>query len=587
MLPGRNRRGFILAAAIAICFAMVVISLIVANQQRSMVGFARNTHAEAQQSEAAQSGFAQMRGWLMGQQTSSQLFSSSAALVQGNNQGSVDTPDGVKMVHRIGFRPPGNVTEPHSYAQPTPAPGVNGLTVPPCHTSVLFETTVKADEKAGTNKFVGLFSSNYPFALMSENDGVTVQTVRSVSNVSAATFTPLMAHIYGRTGVNVTTRMNGRAYSGGGVAVASGGIPYPQYPTRFSLPQDFVSAANDFRANKIPGGATSTRLQEAFSALNDAQHRDFTAADLAQTGVHNIGNGIPTPPLTSSLGGQSAVQSVVTASSVGETTFEGGVLQIKSAVLRLPPNAKERLTADVRADQGLYLEEGAVLHIQGSLTAPVIRLARRATLSVTGSIGTSRVALTYAPGEEPISSSVVAGGSITLGSGMQQQQLVGPPLPMVPMAAGFPYPTQQTVVFTTPTEPPALVPETEESTGLKTAFTTQAAADIATLTAKGLPDYLVTLNVGASDTTSVPGVFVSGNTIGAGPGPRIVGLLFATTSIDLDLPLVGAAWSLGRIQARTVFFYPFFTHAFGNFGDATPMNISATDQHPIGFGKLP
>lgn len=586
----RRRGGFILAAAIAICFAMVVISLIVANQQRSLVGFARNTHAEAQQAEAALSGFAQMRGWLMGQQASSRLYSSSGALVQGNNQGSVDTPDGVKLTHRIGYRPPGNVTEPHSYAQPTPAPGVNGLTVPPCHTSVLYEATVKADEKAGTNKFVGLFSSNYPFALISEGGSVDAGQVHSVSNVSGATFTPLMAHVYGLTGVNIPGRANGRIYSTGGISVGSGGIPYPQYPTRFPIPQDFVAAANEFKTARVPGGATSTRLQDALVALNEAQHRDFTAADAVQTAQHNVGNGIPTPPLTSSLGGEPAVQSVITAASVGETTLESGQLTVRTAVLRIPANAKERLSVSmVRANQGIILEDGAVLHIEGALETPVVRMGRRTTLSLASTLSTGRIALTYTPGEEPISTCVLTRGVAVLGSGMTRESLLGPPIPMPPVPAGFPYPANQTVYFTTPTEPPTIVPETESSTSLRTAFTTQAAQDVANLTSKGLPDYLVSLPVGPADTVNVPGVFLDcGSTISANPGARAVGLLYARDNIMLtNAVLVGAAWARGAVGVRTELFFPYFTHVFGNFGDATPMNISATDQHPVGFGKLP
>jgi len=593
-----RRRGFILAAAIAICFAMVVISLIVANQNRAMVGFSRNTHAEAQQSEAAWWGFSRMKGYLQGQGSMTQIFGSLPTTPTANNLTVTtnSTDASVKMDWKITTRPPGNITEAHSYEGGQNANGASSIKVPPGHTSALMTNTVLADTSAGNNRFFAMFTSNHPFAVISENGQVRVNTVRSVSNHTASNFTAQMADVFARGPVQIGGRLNGRAFSRSAtVTVANQGIPYPSYPNDFLIPSDFNQKLGSFQNTQALTGLDSN-VQNALGAMNAALHRSFVTEERAQTLAHMV----PRPPQISYVSGvlnsngDQPVTDVQTVpkSSMGNSDYDSptGTLTL-GASLRIPGGKKERLTfarIDAAATD-LWLEDDTVLRLDGDATFRHVYLGRRATLSLAGSLTAQRLSLTYSAGQEPITSAVLTGGAVNLNGGSNRQIVVQFNHIIPERRTQSIYPATQTPIFLnpppTPNAPPVPLPDQRDSTILNTAFMARANADYAAVIAAGLPEYLGAVTTDVSNDVDVPGALISaGGDIRCTLG-KLSGLLVARGAIQ-GPTVIGAAWAGGDVTVGNVCYFPYFTRAFGHT-PAGNVTLDSTQANPTAFGKLP
>jgi hypothetical protein len=378
----RTRRGFLLAAALAVTFAMVVLALVVATQTRAMVTFARNTRAEALQTEGAHYLGSALRGVLPPANASlPNRFGLPEPLPPAPNGATQafagDCLDGeTHVAGNLTYFTNGTQAREDGYVGQLPAAGATALKVPYLHACAVFNTNVTREP--GSNRYVYMYSVNHPLALIAAGGPLNVRSVRSVASYNGINISALMAHVYGQ-GVTINGPCNGHAWSQGRVQLAGpGGLPHPNWTNPITLPADFVEQLGAFRAQAV-----------------------------ATAGTNLMG-------------------SVATG---GRASFGGGTLSLASG-LHLPKASNERLDYNqVTVAGDLWLEEGSVLYVSGNLVVMgTIRLSPQASLVVAGD--TSCGALSVVSGASTtlgmyrVASTLSSGGSLTITDGMNRDSNV-------------------------------------------------------------------------------------------------------------------------------------------------------------------
>lgn len=590
--PRAKRRGFILIAALALMFVMVLFALILANLGRSMHGFTMITQGEASEYEATLFTFAELRGILQGDLSSATLGLPASLGPSGSLSGSTNSNDAT-FSGKLTYQKPNGPSGPESYASTVAATGWSGVVVPTCHAAAMVKSTIPGAPDLASASYLCMYTSNYPYGLLAPNGGIQVHSVRSTSDLDGADghLTGLMANLFAAHDITVGGTLNGRAYSSGnGISVASNGIVYRNWPNPVAIPTDFSDGLNSFKTSAVSGLGNS--LMTALQDLHGALHEDFGPDLAAATGAEETAGlaqgGQTTVFDLDPYNGHSTTQNVV--NSPGDTDYSGGTLTV-GVSLRIPGENDELNFSTVNISGGdLVLEDNSVLHVHGDLTVSgAIRMGKKATLIVDGATRATELSMKYqAPADNVgISSAVWGKGNITLTSGMSQTDVLW--TPNIPGLPSNPYNSTLYFTVTVPNEPAYETPGSCNNP-IYDDFQARQVADAAKLAADGIQNYLVNVTPTGSS-SSVPGVLMMcDGAINLGAGSKASGLFYAAGGIQgTTAELVGAVFAAGgdiRLSGTDFRYFPYFTHAFGHTagGDLT---VAAIHHHPIAFGKLP
>lgn len=588
----RRVRGFILAAAIAACLAMIVIAMILASQARNMEGFTQNMEAEGLETEGAAYTFSRLRGALQGNGVLTNL----TLPLPANGTVTFKTPvldegtniSPVNMTCQITNLIYSNPLE-SGYANATALVGATGVNVPACHAGAVLTATVPNERSK--QKYLGMFSSACPYAVIAETGRVDVNSVRSVSRYDSPISQTggLMAHVYGRQSVVIATQLNGHAYSPGPVNIGQGGIPHPQWTgTPVPIPPDFVASMNNYKAQVRV--ATGTRLMEALTKMNKALHNPGFFPPLGAAHPPFVGSYIRQQD---PLSGPSDPNDVATIKSPGDSDFDspGGTLTVGTS-LRIPDGSERLQFSQVNVSGHLVLEEGTVLHVLGNLqVSGNVFLGASSSLVVDGTLDCGGICAT-GPRRLPISRAAQANQVnmkdtmlYAASAGFTGTPATGVNNPFVNSSITYVHPP---VPPPGTTPPPYTVPN-----GVYAAFDPLKVAQLAELTVGpyNLAQFLGTATPTGFDQQAVPGIAVLGDTIQTSGSNSLqyYGLFYATADLTLNggSSLVGVAWARNSVRGNIHFrYFPYYTQAQLRT-PAGPVNISAVEYHSIAGAKLP
>lgn len=572
----------------AICFIIVLIALVISFKNQAMQGFTISVETEAAETEGALYAFSQLRGVLQGNGSANHFGLSDPPPTTGSFSGTTVSGDAA-FSGKLTYNKQNDSGGADGYSTTVPADGLATVNVPTCHSAAFLTASIKGEPLQ--QKYLCLYSGNYPYGLIAVTGDVQVKSVRSVSDYDGqdSHIIGLMGAVYARGNVAITGQLNGRAYSkGSSITVGQGGILYPKTPQALALPADFTAALSNFKSSSTSG--LSTSLSSALDDLHAALHRNFDSEKSAADAAELIGPGVLDTPQDSSGGASTSPQP--TTNSPGNTDYDnpGGTLTVGTS-LRIPSGQNQQLTFQtVKVSQDLLLEDNAVLSISGDVQVTgTIRLGQHSTLVIGGSTTAQGLALTYSlagANNVTITSTFYGKGSTSFSGGMTQSSTTW--VPSLPTPTSDPYPATLSLSWTTTSTPPVTTPDPAWVNPLATAFDAMLAADTAKLAADNLGQYLGTVVAPSSNSTDVPGALVlSDSSLSMGGGAKASGLFNADT-VNLGVSqIVGAVWA-NSVQCPQADFryFSYFTHAYPHTA-AGNSYISAVEQHPTAYGKLP
>ena len=591
--PLPAKRGFILAAAIAILFIMAGISTTLPNKTRSMQTFTMNTQTETLETEGASYALAQLRGMLQGSIPPGFGLPGPLAAT-GDISGSPPASD-ANFTGKLSYNKLSDPTGPDGYATVTPANGASSISIPTCHSSVLLTASVDSDSIK--QKFIAIFTSNFPYGVLAANGAATIKSLRSVNDLDGEDthMSGLMANVYGVTvalgAAGAERRLHGRAFSKGTVTGGTDWIVYPNWPNAVAIPSDFLTSLNNFKAT-LAAGPFSSSLSGYFDDLHKALHRDFSADITATSLSEAVGPGVFQPAsYVDPSGGKDSVQATVT--SPGSTDYDnaGGTLTVGTS-LRIPNGEKQKLTfTQINITGDLLLTDNSVFYVTGNLQVTgKIRLGKNATLQVDGSTSSSGLSVTYKKADlgtntgmcSTIYSKCALAGFGSMSQGTSTTWIGTPILPTSPPFPLGPFANQFLIG-----PPPSIVVAPHPNLAA-ISFAAFQAADVITL-AELLPYLGNQLPPPSELTVDVPGMFLlSDSSITIGSGAKAVGLFYAPTVFCSATRMVGAMWANNEVNAPNtdVRFFPYYTHAFPHTASGNS-TVSATYHHPTAYGKYP
>ncbi|HEY3998655.1 MAG TPA: hypothetical protein VGO93_07300 [Candidatus Xenobia bacterium] len=590
-----RRRGFVLVAALALLFAMVAFTLMLATQGRTMTGFTLQTEGTIFQHETALAATAQVRSVLQGEESPPTLGLPATLAASGTFTGNNPTDTAVTgFTGTLTYQSPAPSGGPEGYQS---AVTVGGVAVPTDHSLATFTDSITATSttEMAAHQYLAVFSSLNPYGLLAPNGGVTVQSARSVSNLDGNDphIQGLMVHIFASGSISVTGQLNGRAYStGNSITVAQGGIIYPGWANSVAMPNDFTTSFNTYKSQVVTG---LNDISGKFNDLHSALHEDFSGdegADYAAAELQAAADGgtMDGPFFEDPLDGGGTQ---ATVNSPGSTDTNGSELDVGTS-LRIPSGDKDELNFNpVKISNDLLLEDNTVLHVKGDLQVTgAIRMGKMSSLIVDGSTTAGSVEPNYSPPSSQVSiqSAIYGQQTITISNGMQQEGEQW--TPDLPTTTSNPFP--ETLEFSVlVADDPAYDIVDEIDNIAYTDFETRQGVDMGRLTGIDMiMNYLVDIiTIPPATTDAVPGVMmVSDNAVTAGNCTKMAGFFIGSgVSLPNTTHVVGAVYApsgsidLGGSDFR---FFPYWTRAFGETAGG-PLVIDAWNQHPITYGETP
>jgi hypothetical protein len=414
-------------------FVMVLISLILAQQNRNMQSFTTLIDNADQQNAAALLADNTMCGVLQGATTggnSTQTLPSNDVLTP-----TIPLPDpsGLPLA-MLGMRqakdgatfsqPPGSpqgfsgtLRLAGNQANNVPAPftsdgGTVQLACQGAYASVVMSPP-RAFQRQMSHRYAMVYSSCFPYGLLAPHGSINIKgDVLSTGCYDASIMSGLPVNMYAAHSITVNGQLNGRAYSGdANVSLGKGGIRYVNWPNVVTPPESFSNGLKNTVEPDLINGLTD--LGPLLRQLHQALHQDFTGHDndispmavcggsLSEFNQGGFNQPTVTSPGNSDLNGS-------------ENTFTAGVPFV------VPDQVGVKIPFNMVVDGDLVLEHHAVLYVTGNLTVNgSICLDAFSSLTVDGNV-TAASFNSYATYFTPITgtSTLIAHGNVNVAGGM-------------------------------------------------------------------------------------------------------------------------------------------------------------------------
>ncbi len=620
--PSRVRRGFILSVAIALCFVMVLIALILANQGRAMQTFGQLQEAEADETMSAYYGIAAIHAVLAGEANHATFGLPS--LGTGNFHQPAAAPYGQEFTGHLTFQAPVTAANPGKNEAYTATTSASGITLPSDHSLAVLTATVPGGGRYGRNQYFAVYNSNSPYVLLAPGGSINVKSIHTVNDSQGTDpqIIGLMSAVYAKNTVTIQGAMNGRIYSGNDIK-ATAGIAYPKWPA-VAIPTEFDNQLNNFK-NLVMQGLDGSSLQNWLNTMHDCLHKNYETAALiaAGWGAAYLGCGdtdvIPGPADNNSnpaYPGTDYVSSsddknVINSPGNSDEDNDNGNLTIDGNYsLSIPTNRPDdnsklsnfevsfpsiHVTGDMVVNDNTVFVQNGDLKIDGA-----IRMGQYATLVVkNGTLQANSIEPNYqvtGTKDESCRSTIWCTKAITINNGMSY----------TPVTIN----NSSTDKNSNPYDM-TISPECHQINDPDIDWEGDGPNPVYPVYEKdehdcgsnqdNLNPIIVQTQPGTAVAGNCPGVFVlSDDTININGGTQAAGFLFAANNINVkSSTFVGAAWSKSgdiNMSGTDVRFFPYWTHAFGHTAAAQetidavvltgPQPVSS-QQHPICYGRLP
>lgn len=594
-------RGIVLPICLSLMFCLFVLALALAEQSRTHLGFALSVEAETREREAVSAALADMTSLLqhsidptrwtlelpptyMGLPNPLPATAGGAELPFQNGPDidvRIDGQFGGGALDASFHRPPPATLDPQladGYASPRMTNG--GVPVPSRHTAVYAQGTIPG---AGLTRWLGIFSSNYPYGLMAPQGRVVLKEAGTTGDYSGASETGLLANIVA-TGVTATgTLVNARFVVPQGASVqASRGIVCTTPSVRW--PTDFDDTLDQARTNMAGPGLTDKG--DDIRALHQARHEsipdntNITAA--CQVGQciaqFNPGN-----------------SDVSTVTGLPGTDLSGQTFTVASCDFVIPAGVSVQIPFALEIQGNLILSSNSELMVSQTLRVHGdVRLSPNSTLGVQQDLTVDGyVDMLYAPGTNPsIVASLISGGDMTLSHGMSSHEQG---MSLTPNATPFSKPScpfgASTLTCLVPGRPPQIHTENAKNPNCDE-YDQKATQNTQTLNSAWGSFFPGVTLAGQQTTSQVAGVLaVSDGQISVGGSNDDVAAGFFVASGNLNLTvgqLTGVAWSRsGSILAPSASWrwYPFWSHAYV-YGQSSSKAVYANRYWRVGSGQI-